>query len=104
MRFRVLLRGEGFCSRSKELDSDVNGRVTELGFYTTRVVDAPNARRAGEIAIDQVHQEVGIRTDFAGQIGTVVVEEVKQVGWWFRRLHPPRGFTFVVQDHEESRS
>jgi hypothetical protein len=104
MRFHVLLLGRDFRSRSEELGFVVDGQPAKFGFYTTRVVDAPNAQRAAELAIAQVHQDERIRASSADGSGTIVPDEVHPVSWFYKRLRPPRGFTFFVEETEADQS
>ena len=101
MRFYVLLEGTGFTSRSEEFGCVIDGQPAKFGFYATRVVDAPNAQRA---AIAQVYQDERIRASSADGSGMIVPDEVHRVGWFYKRLRPPRGFTFVVGETQSDQS
>jgi hypothetical protein len=98
VRFYVLLRGEGFTSHLGVLSPSVDGQPKKFGFFTTRVVEAPHAQRAVEFATAQVRQDERIRD--SSTEGTIVPDEVHRVSWFFRRLFPPRGFTFVIEESE----
>ena len=98
VRFYVLLKGEGFTSHLGALSPSVDGQATKFGFYTTRVVDAPDAQRAVELATAQVRQDEKIRASSTER--TIVPDEVHRVSWFFRRLRPPRGFTFFLKETE----
>jgi len=98
MRFYVLLKGLGFTSLSGALSPLADGKAMKFGFFTTRVIDAPDAQRAVELAIAQVRQDEKIRA--SSTEGTIVPDEVHRVSWFFRRLFPPRGFTFFLKETE----
>ena len=98
MRFCVVLKGTGFMSHSGALSPSVDlGRATKFGFLTTRVVDAPDAQQAVELAMVQVRQDEKVRACSTGE-ERIVLEEVDRVNWFFRRLRPPRGYTFFLRD------
>ena len=96
MRFCVLLKGEGFTSHLGALSPSVYGQPKQFGFLTTRVVEAHDAPRAVELATAQVRQDERIRDSSTG--GIITPEEVHRVSWFFRRLRPPRGFTFFLEE------
>ena len=98
MRFYVLLRGENFASRKEELGHILEDCPPTFGFYTTRVVDAPDANQAVEQATTDVYEE--LRSFSVEGSGIVTPERVQKVSWFFRRLWPPRGFTFVLNETE----
>jgi hypothetical protein len=102
MRFRVLLRGEGFVSRREEFGPVVDGRLAKFGFFTTRVVDAQDSKQAIELAITQAYDD-RLGSSCVEGIGTIVPEQVHRVSWFFRRLRPPRGFTFFTIESEHDR-
>lgn len=98
MRFYVLLKGEGFTSHLGAVRPSLDGQPTKFGFITTRIVEAYDAQQAVELATAQVRQDERIRDNSTG--GTITPEEVQRVSWFFRRLSPPRGFTFVVEEKQ----
>ncbi len=100
MRFYVLLRGERFVSRQEELRPSMEEWPATLGFYTTRVVDALDVERAIEKAITEVYRDKRLCLFSFVDTGVVVPEEVHRVSWFYRRLFPPRGFTFIVEEFE----
>jgi hypothetical protein len=98
MRFYVLLKGAGFTPLSGALSPSVDvGQATKFGFFTTRIVDAPDAQRAVELATAQVRQDEKIHACSMGE-EIIVPEEVHRVSWFFRRLRPPRGYTFFLSE------
>jgi hypothetical protein len=98
VRFCVLLKGEGFTAHLGALRPSVDGQPTKFGFFTTRVVEAYGAQQAVELATAQVRQDERIRDSSTG--GIITPEEVHRVSWFFRRLFPPRGFTFFLEGTE----
>jgi hypothetical protein len=100
MRFYVLLRGERFASRLGERRPSMEEWPRTFGFYTTRVVDAPDVERAVEQATAHVYRDERLCSLAVTGTGVVVPEQVHRVSWFYRRLFPPRGFTFVVGDTE----
>jgi hypothetical protein len=100
MRFYILLRGERFVSRQGEHGPSLKRWPTTFGFYTTRVVDAPDAERAVEQATTDVYQDVRLRSLSVEGTGVIVPEEVRRVSWLYRRFRAPRGFTFVAAESE----
>ena len=36
-----------------------------------------------------------------GRAGTVTVEKLAQVGWFYRRFNPPRGYTFYLDQDSD---
>lgn len=98
VRFYVLLKGEGFTSHLGPLRPSVDEQPTKFGFLTTRVVQAYDAQQAVELATAQVRQDERIRDSSTG--GIITPQEVHRVSWFFRRLFPPRGFTFFLEETE----
>jgi hypothetical protein len=90
MRFHVLLNGKDFVFLW-------DGQPTPCGFFTTRTLDAPTAELAAERAIRQVLADDRWRDP--GRAGTVTVDELYPVGWFYRRFNPPGGYTFYLQDN-----
>ena len=80
------------------LSPSVDGQPKKFGFLATRVVEAPDTQRAVELATAQVRQDERIRDSSTG--GMIVPDEVHSVSWFFRRLSPPRGFTFFLEETE----
>jgi hypothetical protein len=95
VRFYVLLKGEGFTSHLGAVSPSVYGQPKKFGFLATQVVEAHDAQRAIELATAQVYQDERIRD--SSTAGIITPEEVDCVSWFFRRLRPPRGFTFVLE-------
>jgi hypothetical protein len=98
VRFYVLLKGVGFTSHLGAVCPSVDVIPTKFGFFTTRVVEAHDVQRAVELATAQVRQDERIRDSSTGGITTP--EEVHRVSWFFRRLRPPRGFSFFLEETE----
>src|SRR5262245_55178715 len=76
-------------------------RPTEVGFFTTRAVDADNRAEAIVQAMAAVRADLRPRiTNGATPVG-LDVEDVAAVSWWWRRLRPPAGFTFFLVKPDE---
>jgi hypothetical protein len=84
-RFRILLHGQNFQS---EAESNVS-------FYTTRYLDAPDIRAATNLAKSKVLQELRQRQILEGQKTTLEVSEIEPVSWMRHRIMGSgKGFTF----------
>jgi hypothetical protein len=98
-RFRVLLKGQNFLL-------SINGEPHKVGFFTTRVVGASTSEEAAARSLNAVWMDERLesRTNSPDEPPEVTVEEVQEVPWLFRRLRPPRGFSFYVLDEEPDRT
>lgn len=88
-RFRVMLRCE-------QMVIDLNGTPADGGFSTTRAVHATSKDEARSRALAMVRKDLASRTAKDPDALNIEVDEVEVVPWWWRRLHPPAGFTFFV--------
>jgi hypothetical protein len=93
-RFRVMVRCEA-------IEILVEDKLTEVGFFATRAVDADRREEAIARAIACVRADLKHRVTDAGGSVAVDVEEVTLVPWWWRRLRPPGGFTFFIVKPED---
>ncbi|NPV24301.1 hypothetical protein [Bradyrhizobium aeschynomenes] len=87
MRFCILLNGQDFVTI-------IAGEPTSCGFFTTCILDAPTADVAVDRAVSRVLADDRWRKP--GRAGTVTVAKLEQVGWFYRRFNPPRGYTFYL--------
>jgi hypothetical protein len=71
---------------------------TQVGFFSTRAVDAASVEQAVARAFSMVRAELGSRTVDAVDELDLWVEDVTLERWWWRRLRPPAGFTFFLLD------
>jgi hypothetical protein len=71
---------------------------TQVGFFSTRAVDAGTVEEAVTTAFSMVRAELGSQTVDAVDELDLRVENVTQERWWWRRLRPPSGFTFFTID------
>jgi hypothetical protein len=71
---------------------------TEVGFFTTRAVDAGTADEAVDKAFHVILAEVQSRAIDPIDNLPLAVETVAPQRWWWRRLRPPAGFTFFLLD------
>src|SRR5581483_887465 len=78
MRFYILLHGKDFVTV-------IDGEPTSCGFFTTCVLDAPMADVAADRAVSRVLADNHWHEP--GRAGTVTVEKLAQVGWFYRRFN-----------------
>jgi hypothetical protein len=75
--------------------------VRDVGFYTTRAVQADSLGEAGRVAEESIWRELREKVPAEHLVdGHLEVEEVEEVGRWWRRLSPPAGFTWYMADDE----
>jgi len=96
-RFRVMLRADSITILNE-------GRPTEVGFFTTRAVDASSPEQAVEAAKQSVQSELHAMKIQNVQSTELHLEEISNVTWWWRRLRPPAGFTFFPAEEAAATS
>jgi hypothetical protein len=75
-RYRVLIRGENFQLAKAE------GQVRNLGFYTTRIVEAADPREAEVIALELIWQNKRLDSQIANDPSNppqVFAEETEEI-------------------------
>jgi hypothetical protein len=93
-RYRVMLRCDQTVIHLEE-------KPTEVGFFTTRAVDATTPEAAVAAAIVAVRKDLVPRISEEPAGLDIQVEELTQESWWWRRLRPPTGFTFFLVQPED---
>jgi hypothetical protein len=86
-----MLRGESARIMIEE-------RPTEVGFFTTRAVDADSADEAVAAALERVRRDLRYGTVGDAAAVALEVEEVSVESWWWRRLRQPAGFIFFLAE------
>ncbi|MBI1212271.1 MAG: hypothetical protein GC190_12465 [Alphaproteobacteria bacterium] len=94
-RFAVIVHGQNF-------EMTLDGKEAEFGVFATRFVDAPSPERASEAAIQEILADPRLagRRNSPEDPPTLAVDKQGEVGWWTRRLFPPRGFSFYMKERE----
>ena len=79
---------------------EIDGKHEVVGFYTTRVVDAPDEQRARHEALRIVRAELGARVvECRSARERIEIDEVTLA----QPLDPsPQGFTFYRDDEKEA--
>jgi len=94
-RFQVLLHGSGFRT-------EIEGAQGEIGFYTTRFVDAGSPADAAKRAVEGFRQEKRFRQLIRGlPVECIEAEEVHQVTYWKCRFSAPPGLALYRQEKDE---
>lgn len=91
-----MIHGKDFILREPEGDRDI-------GFVTTRFVDAPSPEQAGERALallgsDKDYTIILTWSREAGRKPQLHVKEVVEMDWFHRRFRQAKGFTFYSGD------
>ncbi len=93
-RFRVMLRADSVVIV-------LEGKATEVGFFTTRAVDAGTADEAVAGAKALVRRDIRPSLVAAAAASLELhVEDVQAVPWTWRRFRRPAGFTFFLADSD----
>ncbi|HLQ26020.1 MAG TPA: hypothetical protein VK138_09095 [Acidiferrobacterales bacterium] len=74
----------------------------QMGFFTTRRVEAISKREAEEIAIELIKQELetlGVLCNSIGDPPTFVIEKVDEVDSFGDFVTPGKGFTLFPEGH-----
>jgi hypothetical protein len=82
----------------------LHGQPTEVGFVSTRAVDAESAADAARLGKRDVLDELGGWLADPGIGPELHVDAITTVSWWWHRIRPPKGFTFftVADEHGDA--
>jgi hypothetical protein len=93
-KYRVILRGENF-------EIEFEGKIDNLGFYTTRVVKANSPEEAEQKAVDLIKTDQNLLEMVQNNSKVepmIYLESISQASWWQRT--GGAGYTFWPMESE----
>ena len=93
-RFRVMVRGDNAVIRVDEAAANV-------GFYTTRAIDADSPEQAVSAVVSSVRKALRESITNHPDEVALTVDEVGVESWWWRRFRGEMGLVFFPADSAE---
>ena len=91
-KYRVLINGQNFLL-------NIDGEIQKTGFYTTRFVEAQDAKQAETVAIELIKSDsklADIVLNKRGDTPMLHIEEVEEV----KRLRSQVGYAFYSEEED----